>query len=56
MKDKRTIPEFSLCQLAQIAEALNRNEAALRERYKRLAEQVKRLLSPKEQQHTHREE
>jgi hypothetical protein len=54
MKDKREIRGFSLRELTQIAEALNRSEAALQKRYKRLAKQAKQLLSAKEQQHPSR--
>jgi hypothetical protein len=44
MKDKYTIRNFSFGELVQVAEALNRSEAALQERYKRLAEQANELL------------
>jgi hypothetical protein len=56
MKDKHTIKEFSFGELAQVALALNRSEAALQKRYKRLAEQANELLPRREQrQHTSRE-
>jgi hypothetical protein len=44
MKDKYTIRNSSFGELVQVAEALNRSEAALQERYKRLAEQANELL------------
>jgi hypothetical protein len=56
MKERHTIKESSFCELVQIAEALNRSEAALQERYKRLAEQARELLPRREQpQHTSKE-
>jgi hypothetical protein len=52
MKDKETNKELSFRELVQIAQALNRSEAALRERYKRLLEQAEELL-PRRQQQQH---
>ncbi len=52
MKNEHTTKEFSFCELVQIAEVLNRSEAALQERYKRLAEQTRELL-PSQGQRQH---
>ncbi len=52
MKNEHTTKEFSFCELVQIAEVLNRSEAALQQRYRHLAEQVQELL-PRREQHQH---
>jgi hypothetical protein len=50
MKDRHTIRDFSFGELVQVAEALNRSEAALQERYKHLAGQTRELLSRRGQE------